>query len=169
MAENAFFEWTDAVSVGVNEVDDQHKVLISLLNRLFVAIAQRNSQEILGEILVALVEYTKTHFDLEERLMVEAGYNDAKTQAHMEEHRLFTVRLDELLNKYSEGGKPISFEVVHFLKRWLYDHIMITDRAYATALKTAGLSAQSLNSFAEGARAAQAAAKPEVSKWWKIW
>lgn len=169
MAESDFFEWSDAISVGVKEVDDQHKVLISLLNRLFVAVAQRKGNEILAEILEALIEYAKTHFALEEQLMEEAGYNPVKLEAHRDEHRSFVVKLGELSRKHLEEGKPISFEVVHFLKRWLYDHILVTDRGYAIALKKAGLSSKALDAFSAGARAAEAAAKPETSRWWKIW
>lgn len=169
MAESDFFEWSDAISVGVKEVDDQHKVLIGILNRLFVATAQRKGNEILAEILDALVEYARTHFELEERLMQDAGYNPVKLEAHREEHRTFFARLGELSRKHALGGKPNSFEVVHFLKRWLHDHILVTDRGYAIALKKAGLSTKALNAFAEGARAAEAAASPENRKWWKVW
>ena len=169
MSEQAFFEWSDAISVGVAEVDDQHKVLIGILNRLFVATAQRKGNEILNEILEALIEYAKTHFELEEQLMQEAGYNEVKLEAHKREHQAFAARLDELSRKHSVESKQNSFEVVHFLKRWLHDHIQVTDRTYALALKRAGISATTLNAFAEGARAAEAAAKPEIRKWWKVW
>ncbi len=35
----AFFEWTHAFSVGVEEIDQQHKRLMGLVNRLHDAIA----------------------------------------------------------------------------------------------------------------------------------
>ena len=169
MPEEGFFQWSEAISVGVTEVDDQHKVLIGILNRFFLSVAQRKDSEMVGEILEALIAYAKTHFVLEEQLMLDAGYNDAKLEAHKTEHQAFIAKLDQLSRKHLEDGKPISIEMIRFLKRWLYDHILVTDRGYALAVKKAGLSAAALKDFADGAKAAEAAAGPSATKWWKVW
>lgn len=169
MTEKAFFEWSDAISVGITEIDDQHKVLIGILNRLFVAVAQRTSNDIIIEILDSLIDYTKTHFELEEKLLEEAGYEPLKLASHKEQHRAFIDKVSAVASKHLVDGKSISFELVHFLKRWLSDHILVTDKAYATVLTATGISAASLTALAEGAKVATAAAAPAARKWWKIW
>lgn len=52
------------MSVGIQEIDSQHKVLIDILNRLFVSIVNRENSTVITEVLDALIDYTKTHFEL---------------------------------------------------------------------------------------------------------
>ncbi|MBS1190466.1 MAG: hemerythrin-like metal-binding protein [Rhodocyclaceae bacterium] len=169
MAEKAFFEWSDAISVGVDAIDEQHKTLIGILNRLFIAIVERTSNEVTIEILDALIDYTKTHFELEEKLMRDAGYNAAEYALHLQQHQAFIAKTSEIARKHLVDGKSISFEVVHFLKRWLQEHILGTDKKYAAVLQKMGLPAPALAAFAEGDRAAKEAAAPKLRKWWQVW
>ena len=59
-------EWTEELSVGVPSIDEQHKVLIRLLNELFDATQAERGQTLLGKVLNELADYTVYHFQYEE-------------------------------------------------------------------------------------------------------
>ena len=61
-------QWSDQLSIGIDSVDKQHKVLINLLNKLNDAIAEGNADLILAEIFDGLSAYTIKHFAYEEEL-----------------------------------------------------------------------------------------------------
>ncbi|MGB4948103.1 MAG: hemerythrin domain-containing protein, partial [Candidatus Competibacter denitrificans] len=64
-----FIEWSDALSVGVEEVDQQHKGLAQMVNELNGAIHGGWGKETRDDIIVKLLEYTRVHFATEESLM----------------------------------------------------------------------------------------------------
>lgn len=169
MEGKVFFAWSDAMGVGITEIDEQHKTLVDILNRLFLAVVQRESDEITIEILDTLVDYTKTHFGLEEKLLQDAGYDPAEFAAHQREHSAFIEKISTAANKHLVEGKSVSFEIINFLKHWLQEHILITDKKYAVALKGAGFSTRAWTDFASTTMAAKQAETPRRKQWWKIW
>lgn len=122
-------EWTDELNVGIQEIDEQHKVLVNLINELYGAMIKGGTKETNGEILNRLVDYTKTHFIVEESLMRILGYEDY--DAHKKRHDDFVGQLGELKRTYDQGQAHISMELMNFLKDWLSGHIMKTDKEYA--------------------------------------
>jgi hemerythrin len=159
-----FFKWTSSYSVGINTIDSQHQELVNILNRLFVAVSKREGEKVIAEILDALMNYTKTHFALEERLMRKAKYKDL--EPHMEEHRRLLEKLDQLCNKHLVEEKPIYFEMLSFLKTWLKEHIQGVDTKYGTALQQAGFSTAEWENEASAEFAAMA---EKTGRWWQIW
>ena len=79
-----FIEWSNELSVGIEEIDEQHKVLVDLLNQIHEAIQQRHGAEATGEIIDRLGEYTRIHFAVEESLMRILHYSEY--ERHKEEH-----------------------------------------------------------------------------------
>lgn len=69
-----FIVWSDELSVGIEEIDEQHKVLVNLINRMHNAIAEKHGSEVVSGILAELVDYTKIHFAVEESLLRILGY-----------------------------------------------------------------------------------------------
>ncbi|MCC6134817.1 MAG: bacteriohemerythrin [Candidatus Contendobacter sp.] len=124
----AFIEWSNELSVGIEEIDAQHKVLVDLLNQIHEAIQQRHGAEITGRILQKLGEYTRIHFAVEESLMRIMHYPDY--ERHKLEHDKLIDQLNVFQAKLADGKISISFELAHFLKAWLTKHIMGTDKYY---------------------------------------
>ena len=167
--DQVFFAWADEMSVGIAEVDEQHKTLVGILNRLFSAVVSRESHEVTAEILDTLVDYSNTHFGLEEKLMQEAGYDPVEFAAHLREHRAFIEKIGSVAEKHLAEGKSVSFEIISFLKRWLRDHILVTDRKYASALQESGYATKAWAEFASQAMASRYSEASRQKHWWKIW
>ena len=102
-----FFAWSDAMSVGIAEIDEQHKMLVDILNRLFLAVVQRESNAITIEILDTLVDYTKTHFGLGEKLLQDAEYDSTEFAAHQREHHAFVEKISTVASKHLVEGKSV--------------------------------------------------------------
>lgn len=166
MTDRVFFEWSDAMSVGIPEIDAQHRELINLLNRLFISVVEHDKDKITIEILDALIDYTKTHFALEEELMQRAGYDALEFAAHKGTHQCFVEKVGSAAQKNLLEGKSVSFELIHFLKNWLRHHIMDTDKRYSECLKKLNLEKTPVQPARQSLpEPTDIPAKP----WWKIW
>lgn len=162
--DEVFFKWNPDYSVNIKAIDDQHRELVNILNRLFVAVSKREGDKAIAGILDALMSYTQTHFALEERLMRQARYKDLKP--HMEEHKGLVVQLDRFCKKHLIEEKPIHFEMLSFLKTWLREHILGADMKYSAALQQAGFS---VAAWEREASAEFALVSNATCQWWKIW
>lgn len=161
--EEVFFKWSPEYSVNIKTIDDQHRELVNILNRLFVAVSKREGEKAIAGILDALVSYTQTHFALEERLMRQANYKDL--EPHMAEHKKLLAQLDELAKKHMLEDKPIYFEMLTFLKTWLKEHIQGVDTKYSAALQKSGFSVDAW----EREATAEFSVMSNSKKWWELW
>ncbi len=125
-----FISWNKTLSVGIEEIDEQHKVIINLINQMHDAIYRHQASEVIQGILSELVEYTRIHFTVEESLMQLLNYPDY--DVHCEQHQMLLDQVIKLQEKVASGKTAISFELMHFLKTWLTKHIMNEDMQYST-------------------------------------
>jgi len=132
-------EWNEELSVGIQEVDEQHKILVDLLNRLYEAIIRQNDNVVIGGILLELHQYTVVHFAVEESLMRIFDYDSY--EEHKKHHADLTKQVVELENKFNASEITISMEVLNFLRSWLTNHILTEDKKYAPILLQKGLKA----------------------------
>jgi hemerythrin len=161
--EEVFFKWSPEYSVNIKTIDDQHRELVNILNRLFLAVSKREGDKAIAGILDALMTYTQTHFALEERLMHQANYKDIVP--HMAEHKKLIGQLDTLCKKHLVEEKAIYFEMLSFLKTWLKEHIKGVDTKYSAALIQSGFSVAAW----EREATAEFARMSDQKKWWELW
>lgn len=122
----SFILWRSSFSVGNELIDNQHKMLIDIINRLYTGINKKDTQLKMQEIFNELVEYTKYHFNAEEELMMQNGY--LHMTQHKKIHQEFVNKVNTLkLNNILTDDK-LKMEVFKFLKSWLTDHIMSEDK-----------------------------------------
>ncbi len=124
----AFITWTDDLSVGVDVFDNDHKELVSIVNRLHDSISVRSQQAILSSLLNDLLKYTIYHFSREEGYMLSHGYPDY--ESHKIQHEALIKKVEDFADQVSSGKSSISISLMGFLKDWLINHIMKTDREY---------------------------------------
>lgn len=133
----ALFVWSDKYSVNINEIDSQHKKLVDLLNSLHDSMKVGRGSEVLGKTLTELIQYVGTHFATEERLMSTHGYPEYK--AHKAEHAKLTQKAIELQKDFQQGAPVITVEVLGFLRDWIQNHILGTDKKYSQFLNSKGV------------------------------
>lgn len=117
--------WDKILSVGVEEIDEDHRKLIHIFNILNHAVAEKASKEYLAATLEELLNCTVWHFSHEERLMLKHRYPEAV--AHKEEHRELIQSAKELQQEILQADKPVAEEHIQFLERWLTEHILTAD------------------------------------------
>jgi hemerythrin len=130
-------DWTNDLSVGIEEIDEQHKILVSLVNRLYQGIIHQTDVVVLQEILNELVQYTVVHFSVEESLMRIFDYSGY--EEHKQYHQELTKQVKDLNEKFKSGKATISMELLSFLRKWLTNHIMVEDKKYIPFFLDRGL------------------------------
>jgi hemerythrin len=128
-ARESLVQWDDSYSLGLQQIDEQHKVLFDIMNHLWSAIVRRAESEEMQQILDELERYTVSHFSAEEAFMQDAGF--AGLDGHRAQHVHFVERIRNARNDV-RAGKQVSLELLQFLRDWLVRHIQAEDRAYAT-------------------------------------
>jgi len=133
----AFMDWNESLSVGVLQIDNEHKKLVELVNTLNDSMKTGKSKETLQKIFSELVEYTITHFTNEEMLMQKVNYSNVAI--HKREHDELTKKARVLKDDFISGKMMISIEVRDFLKNWIVNHIQKTDKLYTKTMNDKGI------------------------------
>lgn len=131
-------EWDEKYSVGIQQIDEQHKQLIDLINALHDARCVDNGRESLATILHGLVSFAARHFTMEEDLLVQYEYPEF--ESHRREHDRFVQKVSDFHEDLNDGASALSDDVMYFLRDWLIHHILGTDMKYSSFLKEKGLS-----------------------------
>lgn len=125
--------WRETYSVGIQKIDDQHKVLISIINELYEAHKQGTSQTVIVEVLEKLINYTNYHFSMEEDLFTQYDYPQQKD--HVDEHKYFVGQVADLKQESRKGNLLLSLKTIDFLKDWTINHILGTDMDFSSFLQ----------------------------------
>ena len=125
--------WTDSLLTGIHEIDEQHKALFEVVERLDQAVSSEDKWSAVHYALVELENYVRVHFAVEEALMRLHGYPDL--DAHIGAHRAFTAALADI--KQHSIRKDVSDDMIKLLRNWLVNHIGKADKAYVPTLRNA--------------------------------
>ncbi|HMK61156.1 MAG TPA: bacteriohemerythrin [Dissulfurispiraceae bacterium] len=120
--------WNGSYSLGILEIDIQHKNLFTLYNELVQTIYAGGDKEKLRRNLDSLLNYVVMHFATEEGYMEKYSYPGY--EAHASEHRKLREKTYTIHKDFTDGKPVLTMEVVLFLKNWISDHVLSTDRQY---------------------------------------
>jgi len=121
--------WSQSYTVGSDELDRDHRILVALLAQLAETTETGQSRDVIGSVVSALAEYVEDHFLREEAIMAASGF--PALEAHKLEHRALEQRVATLRDRYFAGEKGVlGEEVIELLKKWLTEHILVTDNSY---------------------------------------
>lgn len=124
----SYLQWTENLSVGVTRMDDHHKTLVELINRVFDAMSGDASGAV-DPVLSELLDYTRYHFSEEEKLLEERGYPEL--DEHREVHRAMVAEVVEMRARRQADAKSVTAaETLDFLSKWLMRHIIGKDLRY---------------------------------------
>jgi len=132
-------EFNDALKVKNVIIDQEHEVLIDYINLLQMSMVNEASNTLLHKVLQGLVEYTKTHFFVEEEFMKAFHYPDAS--AHRAAHEAFRHKIADVLRDVERGEANLSADIMQFLQHWLTEHILKIDRKLSDFLADKSLAA----------------------------
>ncbi len=122
-------EWTSALDLGIAEIDSQHQKLVGIINRLNDAMRKGDSRSAVSPLVDELVDYTRHHFDFEEKYFDQRGYGGSA--GHKETHRRFVAEIEGFRTRINEGAPGVGVALMHLLREWLVKHILSADRKYA--------------------------------------
>ncbi len=117
--------WDEILSVGVDEIDEDHRKLVNIFNILNHSVMAEESSDYLAATLAELINCTVWHFSHEERLMLKHRYEGI--EEHKAEHRELIKSAKELQQEILQADKPVVDEHIEFLERWLTEHILTAD------------------------------------------
>ena len=120
-------EWDDSLSVNVDLIDEQHKMLIQKLADLSDALRRGLEYNKIMQTLEFMIDYTDFHFSAEEKVMEENDYPGLEEQK--KQHEVFRTTLNNIVEDYKEEGTTtaIAREINVFLLNWLIKHIKGSD------------------------------------------
>lgn len=129
-------DWSEVYSVGIDEIDEQHRGFFNASHRLYDEIIERRGKEAVESAMAFMREYAERHFTTEEAFMREHDYPDIKD--HLRMHTAFFRRLDELEQELAMFGpsQDLADQALDITQDWLIDHIADEDMLYALHVKS---------------------------------
>lgn len=124
--------WDNTLSVQIDEIDDDHRKLVQLLNILKHSIDEADPSDYIESVLDELLNCTIWHFSHEQRLMVKYSYDSLVE--HKTEHQELIESAKELQKNFLQDNNSLSSEDIEFLEHWLTGHILGADMALGSFL-----------------------------------
>ena len=132
-----FLEWLDDWYLGIEEIDQQHLQLVSLLNQIAATLQDVDETPLCPQATMPLVQRlldeTRQHFKDEESIMREHDYPDLID--HHRDHVMLLAELQDFIREVEEGLRSFDVESLTALKHWLIDHVTESDLAFARYLE----------------------------------
>lgn len=130
--------WSNEFALGIDEIDEQHKALVGMINALDASTHGDFSTDTVRRLLGELNDYVRNHFAFEERLMAGGGCSQDLVTRHLGEHAYFRSVLKDLTSDFENGRRNVTVTLIEYLVHWLLHHIVVVDRAMAHQLTAAG-------------------------------
>ena len=132
--------WTNQMNVGVKLLNNDHKMLMNLINNLHDGLVTGRTKPDLEDTFERLIAFTRLHHAHEEKFLAEAGYHDF--QMHEQEHGQMVEQLLELQIQFTSTAQlGAEMEIVQQLRVWLFKHIQGADQQFIPHLKTINVEA----------------------------
>ncbi len=116
------------MSVGVPELDEDHRIIVALINQLAAA-HDLNDTQVVEAVLDRLTVYVDEHFRREEAYMESVEFPGL--QAHRHVHHALTEKVEQIrLDFFLGNDASVGANTLEFLKEWLSKHILVEDMQY---------------------------------------
>ncbi len=129
--------WNDNYSVNVEEIDNQHKELIRIINELYVSVVDGKNSNTMDKIFKDLTEYATTHFKTEEDYFDKFKYSESSF--HKQQHKDIAEKIEEFKKRNAAGRKILDSEILCFLMSWFVNHVILIDKRFTECFKENGL------------------------------
>lgn len=131
------FHWDKHFVTGLAEVDDQHHVLVDLINRFGELLSQLEGASFsdIETLFNELNEYAQYHFKEEEGMMSVVGLDARFLAHHIQLHVNFLQELMRMRDGVSPQNQDAAEALLKFLIYWLAFHILGTDQSMARQVR----------------------------------
>ncbi|MCB1144594.1 MAG: bacteriohemerythrin [Leptospiraceae bacterium] len=125
------FPWNHNFETGIPEIDQQHKILVDLLNKLVTKLTFPDKDMKRKEIFDELKNYTVLHFKFEEEIW-KSKLDEETYRTHKSTHDNFIEEVLQFEKKHIDSSlQEILYNVISFLTHWLAYHIIESDKKLA--------------------------------------
>lgn len=123
--------WTPDLETGIRQIDLQHQELIEIINEFEAALEAGDDARAMADLLPRLAAYVAFHFATEEAMIPGVPGAASHKALHTEQHKDFSERLMKLKTMSGHELRREMTTMLEYLKQWLVDHIMKTDKQLA--------------------------------------
>ena len=113
-------KWRDEFSVGIEEVDHEHREMIELINGLHDVMQVGADQVQVVDLLGEIYAHIASHFALEEKMMRDTHYPDY--EVHKEDHETLLDDLRDIMDEVEDDGTFDAMQLSNDLNLWFSDH-----------------------------------------------
>jgi hemerythrin-like metal-binding protein len=115
--------WTDALALGIDPIDDEHRKLFAMLDEAMRRDGETLSAAEAGAAVDRLIAFAAEHFRHEEEVMARIGYPE--TDRHRRAHVKLREQAKFLKTMLEDQGDPVQVrvETAGFLSDWLASHL----------------------------------------------
>jgi len=134
--------WSDAYSLGIEAIDEQHKEFFEACHRLYDAILNCEGEKIVEESVEFLWDYAHRHFQTEEGFMTKHAY--PHLDHHKDLHTDFLEALDSLNDDLELYGpsQHLADRALEITQEWLIHHIIEEDMRFAHYIEEKNLESE---------------------------
>ena len=121
------YEFTEDCMIHIPQIDEEHRKLFQMINDALSLVKTTEDISGIAQSLLLLKDYVNTHFAHEEAYMEQI--HDPELPLQKKEHAEFAEKINSfILDKSSKEAARASFEeLLSYLVRWLYHHILSSD------------------------------------------
>lgn len=131
-------KWNQIYSVNVGEIDEQHKKMFDIINRVYDLAEKNIKKNEALEVIKELKDYGSYHLEIEEKYFKKFNYPEA--DSHIAQHDGYRKKILEIEAKAKElDNKEFYLEISDFLRKWWLGHIQNVDQKYSDFFNLNGL------------------------------
>jgi hemerythrin len=156
------FVWDKQFETGLSDVDEQHHILVNLINRfgelltISGVVSFADIETVFGE----LAEYAKYHFQDEELLMERERVDSRFVEKHKKLHHDFLQELTQMHAGVGPHQQDSAKSLLKFLIYWLAFHILGTDQSLARQIKSIQSGQNPADAYLDETRMKETATEP---------
>jgi len=131
------FNWSKDYSVGIDEIDRQHKNFIKLINEIADLIGKENRIQIIEIKVKELEDYAKWHFQTEMLYMKKCKQCSGNqiVENHVKEHNEILEKIADFRKDIGNFDADFVTELMVFIKKWFIHHTLGADKKLYDFLK----------------------------------
>lgn len=118
-------EWKDEYSLGIPEVDYEHRELINLINDLLLQLSEKGAMSGISDSLGEVYARIALHFALEEKIMREQNYD--QFAQHKSDHNRLLNEIRDMMDEYEDSTEINTEAFAANLDRWFSNHFRTMD------------------------------------------